>query len=135
VSRPPLPALAPASGVLRDENGFADGIDRLERLRSEATDLSVGGPTSRSYEFALNLGFALLVAEAILRSARKRTESRGAHFRTDYPETDPDWQRNVRYRRDSVGGGRLSTTPVGTPSEAVQAALDAGHELDYHQLE
>jgi len=29
----------------------------------------------------------------------------------------------------------LSTEPVGTPSPAVQAALDAGHELDYHQLE
>jgi succinate dehydrogenase / fumarate reductase flavoprotein subunit len=27
------------------------------------------------------------------------------------------------------------TEPVATPSEAVQAALDAGHELDYHQLE
>jgi succinate dehydrogenase / fumarate reductase flavoprotein subunit len=75
------------------------------------------------------------VADAILRGARERTESRGAHYRTDHPDTDPDWRRNVRYRRDSVGAGRLSTTPVGTPSEAVQAALDAGHELDYHQLE
>jgi succinate dehydrogenase / fumarate reductase flavoprotein subunit len=30
---------------------------------------------------------------------------------------------------------RLATRPVGDPSEAVQAALDAGYELDYHQLE
>jgi len=30
---------------------------------------------------------------------------------------------------------RLETEPVGTPSEAVQAALDEGYELDYHQLE
>ena len=112
------------------------GIDgALGTLRSRATDLSVGDRPSRSYEFALNLGFALLVADAILRGARERTESRGAHYRTDHPDTDPDWRRNVRYRRDSVGAGRLSTTPVGTPSEAVQAVLDAGHELDYHQLE
>jgi succinate dehydrogenase / fumarate reductase flavoprotein subunit len=30
---------------------------------------------------------------------------------------------------------RLGSTPVDDPSEAVQAALDAGYELDYHQLE
>jgi succinate dehydrogenase / fumarate reductase flavoprotein subunit len=29
----------------------------------------------------------------------------------------------------------LRTEPVDEPSEAVQAALDEGHELDYHQLE
>jgi succinate dehydrogenase / fumarate reductase flavoprotein subunit len=123
------------TGILRDDEGLERGIERLETLRSRATDLSVGGPTSRSYEFALNLGFALLVADAVLRGARERTESRGAHFRTDHPDTDPEWRRNVRYRRDSIGAGQLSTAPVGEPSEAVQAALDAGHELDYHQLE
>jgi succinate dehydrogenase / fumarate reductase flavoprotein subunit len=30
---------------------------------------------------------------------------------------------------------RLDTAPVPEPSDAVQAALDAGFELDYHQLE
>lgn len=83
----------------------------------------------------MNLGFALDVAESILRAATKRTESRGAHARTDHPETDPDWRRNIVLERDSVGSMRLDTTPVEEPSEAVQDALDAGYELDYHQLE
>jgi len=30
---------------------------------------------------------------------------------------------------------RLTTASVGSPSQAVQAALDVGYELDYHQLE
>jgi succinate dehydrogenase / fumarate reductase flavoprotein subunit len=30
---------------------------------------------------------------------------------------------------------RVDTAPVGTPSEAVRDALDAGYELDYYQLE
>jgi succinate dehydrogenase / fumarate reductase flavoprotein subunit len=123
------------AGILRDESSLTDGLDRLAVLRERAGDLAVGGPTSRSFEFALNLGFALDVAEAVLRGALRRTESRGAHARTDYPEQDPDLRRNVVARRDSVGGMRLDTRPVGDPSEAVQAALDAGYELDYHQLE
>ncbi|MFT4890499.1 MAG: succinate dehydrogenase / fumarate reductase flavoprotein subunit [Halobacteriales archaeon] len=123
------------TGILRDEGGLADGLARLEELRERASDLAVGDRTSASYEFALNLGFALLTADAVLRSARKRTESRGAHFRTDYPDTSPEWRRNVLVRSDSVGAMELSTGSVGTPSEAVQAALDGGFELDYHQLE
>ena len=123
------------AGILRDEQTLTAGLDRLAVLRERASDLAVGGPTSRSFEFALNLGFALDVAEAVLRGALRRTESRGAHARTDYPEQDPDLRENIVARRDSVGGMRLDTRPVGDPSDEVQAALDAGYELDYHQLE
>ncbi len=124
-----------ASGIRREADGIEAGLDRLRQVRERASDLAVGDRTSRSYEFAIDLGFALTVAESVLRGARERTESRGAHYRTDHTERDPEWRRNVRYERDSVGGMHLSTTPVDEPSEAVQAALDAGHELDYHQLE
>jgi succinate dehydrogenase / fumarate reductase flavoprotein subunit len=123
------------AGIRRDAGGIEAALDRLRRVRERASDLAVGDRTGRPYEFAIDLGFALTAAEAVLRGARERTESRGAHYRTDHPERDPAWRRNVRYERDSVGGMRLSTTPVGEPSDAVQAALDAGHELDYHQLE
>jgi succinate dehydrogenase / fumarate reductase flavoprotein subunit len=104
-------------------------------IRRRASDLAVDGPSGRSFEFAMNLAFALDVAESVFRSAAMRTESRGAHARTDYTATDADWQRNIRVRRDSVGAMRLDTTPVSEPSDEVQAALDAGFELDYHQLE
>jgi succinate dehydrogenase / fumarate reductase flavoprotein subunit len=123
------------AGILRDGEGLSAGLDALADLRRRASDLDVGGPTSRSFEFAANLGFALDVAEAVLRSAAARTESRGAHARTDHPDTDPEWRRNLTVERDSVGAMRLGSTPVDDPSEAVQAALDAGYELDYHQLE
>jgi succinate dehydrogenase / fumarate reductase flavoprotein subunit len=123
------------AGILRDEATLAAGLDALASIRRRASDLDVGDPTSRSFEFAMNLGFALDVAEAIIRGASARTESRGAHARTDHPEIDPEWRRNLIVDRDSVGAMRLATRPVGDPSEAVQAALDAGYELDYHQLE
>jgi succinate dehydrogenase / fumarate reductase flavoprotein subunit len=123
------------AGIHRDEAGLTAGLDALTALRSRAIDLEVGDRTSRSFEFALNLQFGLTVAEAILRSATERTESRGAHHRPDNPETDPDWRRNVVVERGTLGTMALSTTPVEQPSEAVQDALDAGYELDYHQLE
>jgi succinate dehydrogenase / fumarate reductase flavoprotein subunit len=123
------------AGIHRDEAGLDAGLDALAALRRRAVDLDVGDRTSRSFEFALNLQFGLLVAEAVLRSAHERTESRGAHHRPDYPDTDPDWRRNVVAERGTLGSMALSTAPVDEPSAAVRDALDAGHELDYHQLE
>jgi succinate dehydrogenase / fumarate reductase flavoprotein subunit len=123
------------AGIHRDDAGLAAGLAQLDVLRERASDLAVGDRTSRSFEFALDLGFALVVAEAVLRGARERTESRGAHARSDHPETEPDWRRNIVVERDSVGAMRVTTATPGTPSDAVQAALDAGYELDYHQLE
>jgi succinate dehydrogenase / fumarate reductase flavoprotein subunit len=123
------------AGIRRDDASLASGLAKLDAVRERATDLAIGDRRSRSYEFALNLGFALVVAEAVLRGARRRTESRGAHTRTDHPETDPDWRRNLVVERDPVGAMREKTRDPGRPSEAVQAALDAGYELDYHQLE
>ncbi len=123
------------TGIRRSGDDIDRGLAELRELRQAADDLAVGDRTSESFEYALDVGFALVVAETILRGARKRTESRGAHYRTDHTELDQSWQRNIYAARDSVGAMRLRTEPVGTPSEAVQDALDADHELDYHQLE
>ena len=123
------------AGILRDEASLRAGLEALEQVRGRAERMSVDGVTSRSFEFALDVGFMLTVSEAILRSALERAESRGAHYRTDYTETAERWQRNVLVERTDLGGMALSTEPVDEPSEAVRAAVEAGHELDYHQLE
>jgi succinate dehydrogenase / fumarate reductase flavoprotein subunit len=123
------------AGILRDESSLREGLDRLAAVRDRAADMRVGPVTSESFEFAVDVGFMLVAAEAVLRGALEREESRGAHYRTDHPDTDPDWRRNVYFDAADVGGMTLRTEPVDQPSDAVQAALDEGHELDYHQLE
>ncbi|MFB6360663.1 MAG: L-aspartate oxidase [Halobacteriales archaeon] len=123
------------AGILRDEDALRAGLDELDTLRTKAADIDVGPTPSDSFEFAVDLGFMLTAAEAVLRGALKRTESRGAHYRTDHPDTDPDWRRNIHIERADIGGMSTRTEAVGTPSEVVEAALDEGHELDYHQLE
>jgi len=123
------------AGILRDDATLASGLDAIDRVREMVADMAVGPVTSRSFEYAIDVEFMLTSAEAVLRGARERTESRGAHHRTDHPESDTTWQQNIYYERADIGGMATHTEPVTTPSEAVQAALDAGHELDYHQLE
>ena len=123
------------AGILRDEQSLQEGISRLDAIREKAADLQVGGPTDRSFELAVDLGFSLTVAEAVLRGASERTESRGAHYRTDCPDSDGEWRQNVLFEPSDIGGMKRSTAPVAEPSDAVREALNAGYELDYHQLE
>jgi succinate dehydrogenase/fumarate reductase flavoprotein subunit len=85
------------AGILRDEDGLIVGLHQLQQLRAEAGDLSVQTDrTSRRYERAQNVRFMLTTAETILRGSLERTESRGAHARTDYPESNPSWRQNIR---------------------------------------
>jgi len=123
------------AGILRDGDRLSAGLDELTRLQTKASDLEVGPITSESFEFAMDLGFMLLTAEAVLRGALERTESRGAHYRTDHPDERDAWRRNITAKRADLGGMALGTEPVDSPSEAIQAALEEGHKLEYHQLE
>jgi succinate dehydrogenase / fumarate reductase flavoprotein subunit len=123
------------AGIVRDADGLRAGLDELAALRERTAALGVDGDrTGRSFEFAVDLSFGLTVAEVLLRTALEREESRGAHYRSDFPERDPSFRENILV---SGGDGGLSLrrrTP-GEPSADVQAALDAEHSLDYHHLE
>jgi succinate dehydrogenase / fumarate reductase flavoprotein subunit len=125
-----------AAGILRDEAGLRAGLDDLEALRERADEVGIDGDrTSMAFEYAVDVGFALTVAEATLRGGLARTESRGAHERTDHPQTDGEWRRNLVFERAPDGSMSVGTRPVGEPSEAVREALAEGHELSYTHLE
>ena len=123
------------AGILRDEGSLKAGLERLQDLRERTADLRVDGDrTSLAFEYAVDLSFTFTVGEAILRGALEREESRGAHFREDFTETDEAWRTNILVDRGDTGM-ELTTRGVGEPSPEVQAAIDEGHELDYHHLE
>jgi len=81
------------AGILRDEAGLAEAASGLDALE---TELDVTGIASgaRGFDLAwqewLNLRSLLLVSRAIVTAAAARRESRGAHFREDFPQTDRD---------------------------------------------
>jgi succinate dehydrogenase / fumarate reductase flavoprotein subunit len=123
------------AGIIRDDEGLRDALSGLETLRDRIRDLRIEGDrTTRSFELAVDLGFSFAVAEATLRTALERTESRGAHYRADYPDLDGQFRENLVVS-DGDHGMAIRRRSVAEPSKPVQKALDEHHELDYHHLE
>jgi L-aspartate oxidase len=86
-------------GVIRSAAGLESALAELDALEEKLRRLST--PPVRPL---------LLVARLITRTALLRTESRGCHFRTDFPEPDP-------------GAPRHSQVEVGTDGLAIRAFL------------
>ncbi len=86
-------ALERGAGIYRDAAGLRAAADKIQELRQRSSDVALDD-SSRTFNTelvaCLELGAMLDVAEAILESARIRTESRGAHQRTDHPQRDDE---------------------------------------------
>ena len=103
------------AGIYRNEADMLEGIQKIRALRQRFERVRV---VDRSQVFNLNLtdaletGHMLELAEVILVGAYARTESRGAHSRTDFPKRDDQkWMRHTIAQR-SAEGPRLSYAPV-----------------------
>ena len=77
----------------------------------------VGVPSNREYNpgwhAALDLGNLLTVSEAIARSGLERRESRGAHFREDYPDKEDSFSKlNVVVRKGRNGQMEVRREPI-----------------------
>jgi L-aspartate oxidase len=85
------------AGLLREASTMRVGQGDLDRISEELKRLGTDGKSSRRYVEALALAD---VARAILRAAMAREESRGAHFRNDFPKRD-----DAQFRKHSVDRG------------------------------
>ena len=75
--------------VFRDEAGLNEALEVVKRLKEEATSAVIddrGTVFNQDVLGAIELGYMLDCAECIVIAALERKESRGAQFRTDYPE-------------------------------------------------
>ncbi|MDX1495503.1 MAG: fumarate reductase/succinate dehydrogenase flavoprotein subunit, partial [Longimicrobiales bacterium] len=80
------------AGIIRDEEHLGAALEGLERIRPQVDGISVGGNRefNPGWHAALDLANIMTVSEALVRAARERKESRGAHSRTDYTEKDKE---------------------------------------------
>jgi succinate dehydrogenase flavoprotein subunit len=102
-------------GIVRTEEEMKNALEGLRALGERARRVRVDG--NREYNpgwhTALDLPNLLLVSEAVTRSALERRESRGAHFREDYPEKDPESGKvNVVVRKGADGTVQVSRVSI-----------------------
>ncbi len=105
-----------SAGIYRGGDTLAAGVETLGRLRQHARHLKLEDRSSTfNTEFisALELDYMLEMAEVILRSAVERTESRGAHQRSDFPARDDDkFLAHSLAHRTEDGSARIEYLPV-----------------------
>jgi succinate dehydrogenase / fumarate reductase flavoprotein subunit len=110
---------------VRAEEEMQQALDELESLKQRAERVAVPGNRefNPGWHTALDLRPLLIVSEAITRSALARKESRGGHFREDYPEKDPVFGTINHVTRLGAGGAmELVREPI-TPLPPELAAI------------
>ena len=95
------------AAVFRDQAGLEQGLEVVRRLKEEAESCYIddrGTVFNQDVLGAIELGFMLDNAEATCVAAIHRTESRGAQFRTDFPErNDGEWLKHIDLAKNGTG--------------------------------
>jgi succinate dehydrogenase / fumarate reductase flavoprotein subunit/fumarate reductase flavoprotein subunit len=117
-------------GVVRKGSDMQSALPAIQEIRARVNDASAslfssplrggvrggGNPPSPIYNAlwneAIDTENLALVAEMLTRSALAREESRGAHYRSDFPEKNVDWLKNICIKSDENGRFEMTFTPV-----------------------
>jgi succinate dehydrogenase / fumarate reductase flavoprotein subunit len=86
--------------IFRDEKGIAEGLDKIRSLMDKFKEVVVTDKEmsyNSDLQYVLETENLLQVSEAIAYAALKRRESRGSHFRIDYPNRD-----DINYLKHSL---------------------------------
>ena len=109
-------AIENGAGIYRTGTSLGDAAARLRQLQQRYTNTALddrGLTFNTELIAAMELGFMLDVAEAIVRCALHRTESRGAHQRTDFPKRDDEkFLVHSLVHRNEDGSSRVEHLPV-----------------------
>jgi succinate dehydrogenase/fumarate reductase flavoprotein subunit len=84
------------AGPFRTELGLSRALSRITEMRRALSDVVIvsGRRCNPTLADWFEFRASLTAAEAVVRAALARQESRGAHQREDFPDTDPAWARN-----------------------------------------
>jgi succinate dehydrogenase/fumarate reductase flavoprotein subunit len=107
------------AGILRDGPSLAAGLEHWQAMKQRFERGSASGDSASWWEARQ----MLIAAQLILTAARERCESRGAHFRTDFPaRDDARWKGSLFLQRNSdLDGPEFSFRPAPTKEQpAVQ---------------
>ncbi len=114
-------------GIVRNESDMRRALEGILALRKRAAEVGVGG--NREYNpgwhTAMDLANLLTCSEAVTRSALERKESRGGHFREDFPNKDATYARfNVICRRGADGEMEIARQPLSEMRADLQQIIE-----------
>jgi len=102
--------------VYREEAGLQKAHETVRRLKEEAATAYIddrGTVFNQDVLGAIELGYMLDCSEAIVVAALERKESRGAQFRTDFPDrNDGEWLKHIDISRNGSDAPHVSYSPV-----------------------
>jgi succinate dehydrogenase / fumarate reductase, flavoprotein subunit len=114
-------------GIVRRENEMVRALDGLRKLKERATRASVQGNRefNPGWHTSIDLTHLLTVSEAITLAALERKESRGAHFRDDFPAKDDQYGTfNVIVRRGPGGSMQIAREPLPPMTSEMKAIIE-----------
>ena len=103
-------------GIVRTQDDLNSALDDIVTLRERAATVRIGGNIgfNPGWHLALDLDNMLDISEAVTKSALMREESRGAHTREDFPESDDQtWgKQNLITSQDEDGNLQVRVEPL-----------------------
>ena len=114
-------------GIVRQEQEMLQALERIRELRIASETVSVDGNReyNSGWHTALDLHNLLTVSEIVTRAALERKESRGAHFRDDFPAKDEQFGKfNIVARKGPKGEVQLTREPIPPMREDLQQIIE-----------
>jgi len=102
-------------GIVRQEKEMLEALEGIRQLKARAERIGVAG--NREYNpgwhTAIDLNNLLTVSEMVTKAALERKESRGAHFRDDYPTKDDKFGSfNIAICKSATGEMQIVREPI-----------------------
>jgi succinate dehydrogenase / fumarate reductase, flavoprotein subunit len=114
-------------GIVRQEQEMRQALERIRELRAASERVSVSGNReyNAAWHTALDLSNLLTVSEIVARAALERTESRGAHFRDDFPAKDETFGKfNIVVRKLKSGEMQFTREPITPMREDLRQIIE-----------
>ncbi len=114
-------------GIVRVESEMESALGEIAKLKARAMKAGISG--NREYNggwhTALDLDNLLTVSEVITRAAIERKESRGAHFRDDFPDKSEEWAKyNIRVTKGADGEPAVERVPIKPLNEEQKLVIE-----------
>jgi succinate dehydrogenase / fumarate reductase, flavoprotein subunit len=138
------------AGIIREETRLQNGLKRILQLKNEfyskdnIIEVSkIDDNNSENIVITLQVKSSLVACEAIIRSALMRQESRGAHYRSDFPKLDDErWKVNIYCRKEGKKGVSAAAAEMvlskenvkemkGPLSDALKVHVKAAHQREF----